>query len=57
MLQIRVVQTVRSQENSIVAYKVANLLQFYMLAMMRTIGEGALLSTTLKEYFYLLVLL
>ena len=48
VLQIRVVQTVRSQESSIVAYKVANLLQFYMLTMMRTIGEGALLSTTLK---------
>lgn len=39
----------RAQESSIVAYKVANLLQFYTVTMMRTIGEDAVLSRTLKE--------
>ncbi|KAF9460640.1 oligomeric Golgi complex subunit 6 [Collybia nuda] len=48
-LKIRVQQTVRSQESSIVSYKIANLLQFYMLTMRRTIGEEALLSATLLE--------
>ncbi|KAI0064458.1 oligomeric complex COG6 [Artomyces pyxidatus] len=48
-LKVRVLQTVRSQENSITAYKIANLLQFYTLTMTRTIGEHALLSKTLKE--------
>jgi hypothetical protein len=42
-------QTVCSQESSIVSYKVANLLQYYMLTMRRTIGEDALLSATLNE--------
>lgn len=46
-------QTVRAQESSIVAYKVANLLQFYTVTMMRTIGEEAVLSRTLKEYVFL----
>lgn len=31
------------------SFKIANLLQFYMLTMVRTIGEGALLSKTLNE--------
>ncbi|KII95365.1 hypothetical protein PLICRDRAFT_34211 [Plicaturopsis crispa FD-325 SS-3] len=48
-LKIRVQQTVRSQESSIISYKIANLLQFYMLTMRRTIGDNALLSTTLQE--------
>ncbi|KAG6845272.1 hypothetical protein H0H87_011681 [Tephrocybe sp. NHM501043] len=48
-LKIRVQQTIRSQESSIVSYKIANLLQFYMLTMRRTIGDDALLSTTLLE--------
>ncbi|KAJ8590471.1 oligomeric complex COG6 [Rhizopogon salebrosus TDB-379] len=48
-LKMRVQQTVRSQESSIVSYKVANLVQYYMLTMRRTIGEDALLSTTLSE--------
>ncbi|KAG2052769.1 oligomeric complex COG6 [Suillus hirtellus] len=48
-LKVRVLQTVRSQESSIVSYKVANLLQYYMLTMRRTIGEDALLSMTLSE--------
>ena len=39
----------RSQESSIVSYKIANLLQFYLMTMRRTIGEQALLSSTLKE--------
>ncbi|KAJ8522928.1 hypothetical protein ONZ45_g610 [Pleurotus djamor] len=48
-LKVRVQQTIRSQESSIMSYKIANLLQFYMLTMSRTIGESALLSKTLKE--------
>lgn len=50
MTQVRVQQTIQSQESSIVSYKIANLLQFYLVTMYRTIGERALLSTTLKEY-------
>lgn len=48
-LKVRVQQTIRSQESSIVSFKIANLLQFYMLTMQRTIGEEALLSQTLHE--------
>ncbi|RDB22992.1 Conserved oligomeric Golgi complex subunit 6 [Hypsizygus marmoreus] len=48
-LKVRVQQTIRSQESSIVSYKIANLLQFYMLTMRRTIGAEALLSKTLLE--------
>lgn len=48
-LKVRVQQTIRSQESSIVSFKIANLLQFYMLTMQRTIGEDALLSQTLHE--------
>lgn len=48
-LKIRVQQTVRSQESSIVSYKIANLLQFYLITMRRTLGENALLSKTLLE--------
>ncbi|KAF4576413.1 Golgi transport complex subunit 6 [Pleurotus pulmonarius] len=48
-LKVRVQQTIRSQESSIMSFKIANLLQFYMLTMVRTIGEGALLSKTLNE--------
>ncbi|KAJ7814128.1 oligomeric complex COG6 [Mycena olivaceomarginata] len=48
-LKVRVQQTIRSQESSIISYKIANLLQFYMITMRRTIGEAAVLSTTLNE--------
>ncbi|CCL99987.1 uncharacterized protein FIBRA_02012 [Fibroporia radiculosa] len=48
-LKIRVQQTVKSQESGITSYKIANLLQFYLLTMQRTIGEDAVLSRTLKE--------
>jgi hypothetical protein len=48
-VQVRVQQTVRSQGSSITSYKIANLLQFYTMTMRRTIGETALLSTTLEE--------
>jgi hypothetical protein len=48
-LKVRVQQTIKSQESSIVSFKIANLLQFYMLTMQRTIGEDALLSQTLHE--------
>lgn len=46
--QVRVQQTIKSQEGSITAYKITNLLQFYLVTMRRTIGEEALLSRTLK---------
>ncbi|KDQ56782.1 hypothetical protein JAAARDRAFT_70472 [Jaapia argillacea MUCL 33604] len=48
-LKVRVQQTVRSQESPIISYKIANLLQFYLVTMKRTIGEEAVLSKTLKE--------
>jgi conserved oligomeric Golgi complex subunit 6 len=48
-LKARVNQTARSQESSIMAYKLASLLQYYMLIMRRTIGENAVLSKTLNE--------
>ncbi|KAJ7293752.1 oligomeric Golgi complex subunit 6 [Mycena rebaudengoi] len=48
-LKVRVQQTIRSQESSIISYKIANLLQFYMITMRRTIGDTAVLSTTLHE--------
>ncbi|KAF8126016.1 oligomeric complex COG6 [Boletus edulis] len=48
-LKVRVLQTVRAQESSILSYKVANLLQYYMLTMQRTIGDQSLLSQTLQE--------
>ncbi|KAF8322621.1 oligomeric complex COG6 [Clavulina sp. PMI_390] len=47
-LKIRVQQTIKSQEGSITAYKIANLLSFYLLTMRRTIGDEALLTKTLQ---------
>ena len=49
VIQVRVEQTIRSQGSSITSYKIANLLQFYMITMRRTIGQDALLSTTLQQ--------
>ncbi|EDR06395.1 uncharacterized protein LACBIDRAFT_190965 [Laccaria bicolor S238N-H82] len=48
-LKVRVQQTVRSQESSIVSYKIANLLQFYLVTMRRTVGPQAILTVTLEE--------
>ncbi|KAH0826947.1 oligomeric complex COG6 [Lanmaoa asiatica] len=48
-LKVRVLQTVRAQESSILSYKVSNLLQYYMLTMQRTIGDQSVLSQTLQE--------
>ncbi|KAG9015159.1 Golgi transport complex subunit 6 [Tulasnella sp. JGI-2019a] len=48
-LKVRVLQTVKSQEGSITSYKIANLLQFYLLTVARTIGDDAILSQTLKQ--------
>ncbi|KAI0822772.1 oligomeric complex COG6 [Trametes gibbosa] len=48
-LRVRVQQTVRSQESSITSYKIANLVQFYLVTMQRTVGREALLSKTLEE--------
>ncbi|KAH7102756.1 oligomeric complex COG6 [Auriculariales sp. MPI-PUGE-AT-0066] len=48
-LKGRVQQTTRSQEGSITSYKIANLLQFYLQTMQRTIGEQAILSKTVQE--------
>lgn len=49
-MQVRVQQTTRSQEGSITAYKIANLLQFYLVTMQRTIGDHALLTKTVQEF-------
>ena len=46
---MRIQQTINSQEGVIMAYKIANLLQFYLVTMHRTIGAEALLSKTLQE--------
>lgn len=48
-LRVRVNQTIRSQEGSIVTYQLATLLHFYKLTMDRSIGADALLSRTLSE--------
>ncbi|KAH9852707.1 oligomeric complex COG6 [Lenzites betulinus] len=52
-LRVRVQQTVRSQESSITSYKIANLVQFYLVTMQRTVGREALLSKTLEEWVFL----
>ena len=49
---MRVQQTIRSQESSIVSYKIAKLLQFYLMTMQRTVSDDALLSITLKKYAF-----
>ncbi|KAG7088507.1 hypothetical protein E1B28_012492 [Marasmius oreades] len=48
-LQGRIQQTIRSQESSIVLYKIANLLQFYVVTMKNTIGPDAVLCKVLTE--------
>ncbi|KAH9820146.1 oligomeric Golgi complex subunit 6 [Melampsora americana] len=48
-LKIRVYQTIKSQEGSIVAYQLASLLEFYKVTMTNTIGPDALLTKTLTE--------
>lgn len=47
--QSRVQHTIKSQEGVIMAYKIANLLQFYLFTMERTIGEEAQLTKALRE--------
>jgi len=49
LLKMRIQQTIKSQEGIIMAYKIANLLQFYLVTMRKTIGNQALLSKTLQE--------
>ncbi|KAG8765755.1 Golgi transport complex subunit 6 [Ceratobasidium sp. 428] len=48
-LKVRVQQTIKSQEGSITSYKIANLLEFYMITMQGTVGEEAILSRALTE--------
>jgi hypothetical protein len=48
-LQIRIQHTIKSQEGIIMAFKIANLLQFYLVTMRKTIGARALLSQALEE--------
>lgn len=48
-LKLRIQQTIKSQEGIIMAYKIANLLQFYLVTMRKTIGEKAILVQTLQE--------
>lgn len=47
--QARVKQTVQTQEDIIVSYKIANLVQFYLVTMQRTIGQDAVLTRNLQE--------
>jgi hypothetical protein len=48
-LQLRIQQTIKSQEGIIMAYRIANLLQFYLVTMRKTIGEDALLCKAIQE--------
>ncbi|KAF5323969.1 hypothetical protein D9611_008423 [Ephemerocybe angulata] len=48
-LKNRVLQTVKSQESSIVSYKIANLLMFYWVTMRRTVGEESGVTKGLEE--------
>ncbi|GAA5868756.1 hypothetical protein JCM8547_005368 [Rhodosporidiobolus lusitaniae] len=48
-LKIRVQQTIKSQESSIMAYRIATLIHFYKVTMERTIGADALMSNVLTE--------
>ncbi|WAR63683.1 hypothetical protein PtB15_17B284 [Puccinia triticina] len=48
-LKMRVQQTVNSQEGSLTACQLANLLEFYQLTMASTIGPDAKLTNTLSE--------
>lgn len=48
-MQLRIQQTIKSQEGLIVIYKITNLLQFYLITMRRTIGEKAALCRTIEE--------
>jgi hypothetical protein len=47
---MRIEQTIKSQEGIIMAYKIANLLQFYLVTMRKTIGEEALLCKAIQEW-------
>ncbi|KAI6164060.1 oligomeric complex COG6 [Pisolithus thermaeus] len=48
-LKLRVLHTIRAQDDGIVCYKIANLLQYYTLTMQRTIGDRSVLSGALRE--------
>lgn len=47
--QIRVQQTIKSQESPIMAYRIATLIHFYKVTMERTVGEDTLMSGVLSE--------
>ena len=46
---MRIQHTVKSQEGIIVTYRIANLVQFYLVTMQHTIGKEALLTRALQE--------
>ena len=48
---MRIQQTIKSQEGVIMAYRIANLLQFYLVTMRKTIGDEALLVKTLQGIY------
>ncbi|CAH7673261.1 oligomeric Golgi complex subunit 6 [Phakopsora pachyrhizi] len=48
-LKIRVLQTIKSQESSLVAYQLTSLLEFYKTTMAATIGPDSKLTNTLIE--------
>lgn len=48
-LELRVNQTVNSQEGCLTSFKLSSLIEFYRITMERTIGTRARLSVTLRE--------
>ncbi|KAH8921221.1 oligomeric complex COG6 [Atractiella rhizophila] len=48
-LKIRVLQTIKSQEGSIMTYRIATLLHFYQITMRKTMGEDSNISKVLTE--------
>lgn len=48
--QIRVQQTIKSQEGSLMTYRIATLIHFYKVTIERTVGVDALMVTVLTEF-------
>lgn len=48
-LKVRILQTVKSQEGSLMAYRISNLVLFYKQTIERTVGVEALMSSVLAD--------
>lgn len=48
-LKLRILQTVKSQEGSLMAYRISNLVLFYKQTIERTVGVEALMSSVLAD--------